>query len=54
MIIAKRIEVLQEAKEQSNGSIGFIPMMGALYQGHLLLIVCHSLKVACPHFLNLF
>jgi len=28
MIIVKSIEALQEAKEQLNGSIGFVPTMG--------------------------
>ena len=38
MIIARTIEALEEAKKTVSGSIGFVPTMGALHQGHLSLI----------------
>ena len=38
MIIAKSIEELIEAKKTLNGTIGFVPTMGALHSGHQALI----------------
>jgi len=38
MIIAKTIDELIEAKKELNGTIGFVPTMGALHHGHLSLI----------------